>query len=311
MTESNPWVAASTHTGGTAVVDRAADEEQGNNGTVDAQVAVSVRDTDLPETPRAVVESVVSAWESAARAHVPSQTPSAEEPGDSGVRAPFSPPSTQTASAPNDVKEPVARPAVIVPKAAVSAPVTSLPQVRAAATTQSVAASGPAAPQPGVVTPTDGLPVRLTDATSSLWLVGAHGGSGESTLATLGEQWTAAGHAWPELPQGVTAPCVVVARTHVRGLLAARTALTQWAGSGAGRSVQLLGLVLVADAPGRLPGPLRDMARLVAGGAPRAWNVPWVEQWRVGETDLDGSPRSVKKTCERAVLTGRLDDRRV
>jgi hypothetical protein len=47
--------------------------------------------------------------------------------------------------------------------------------------------------------------------------------------------------------------------------------------------VQLLGLVAVADAPGRLPRPLRDLLRLVSGGVPRMWEMPWVESWRLGD----------------------------
>ena len=156
-------------------------------------------------------------------------------------------------------------------------------------------ASGPTVPQPHVNAPVDALPVRAVEETADLWLVGAHGGSGESTLAALVDGWAASGHCWPELPNGVAASCVVVARTNVRGLLAARTALTQWAAAGAGSSVRLVGLVLVADAPGKLPSPLRDLATVVGGGAPRVWEVPWVEGWRLGDTPTERVPRSVSK----------------
>lgn len=57
-------------------------------------------------------------------------------------------------------------------------------------------------------------------------------------------------------------------------------AAAQWA-SGA-VPVDLLGLAVVADAPGRLPGPLRDLVRLVGGGVPHLWRVPWSEDWRLG-----------------------------
>lgn len=157
------------------------------------------------------------------------------------------------------------------------------------------APTGPAIPQPHVPMPEDSLPVRRTHSSSSLWVVGAHGGSGESTLADLDDSWQAAGHSWPELPTGAPAACVVVARTNVRGLLAARTALTQWAASGAGDSACLLGLVLVADAPGKLPAPLRDLAKVVGGGAPRVWDVPWVEGWRLGDPVTERVLRPVSK----------------
>jgi len=32
--------------------------------------------------------------------------------------------------------------------------------------------------------------------------------------------------------------------------------------------VRLLGLVLVADTPGKVPAPIRDLAKVVGGGAP-------------------------------------------
>jgi len=156
-------------------------------------------------------------------------------------------------------------------------------------------ATGPTAPQPHVPMPGEALPVRRSHAAASLWVVGAHGGAGESTLAELDGSWRAAEHAWPELPTGAVAPCVVVARTNVRGLLAARAALTQWAASGAGASVQLLGLVLVADAPGKLPPPIRDLAKVVSGGAPRVWSVAWVEPWRLGDAVTERVPRPLSK----------------
>ncbi len=58
----------------------------------------------------------------------------------------------------------------------------------------------------------------------------------------------------------------------------------------------VLGLAIVADAPGRLPRPLRDLAALVAGGVPKVWHVPWVETWRLGEpVGLETSPRAVRQ----------------
>ena len=79
----------------------------------------------------------------------------------------------------------------------------------------------------------------------------------------------------------------------MHGLLATQRAATQWA-SGLVPNVELLGLVLVADAPGRTPRPLRDFAYVVAGGLPRTWTVPWIEPWRLGEQpDMTTAPRDV------------------
>jgi hypothetical protein len=115
-----------------------------------------------------------------------------------------------------------------------------------------------------------------------LWWVGVHGGAGERTLAALLEGSHRAAHAWPEVAISVAHKprAVLVARTHARGLLAAQAAATEWASGHTG--VDLLGLVLVADAPGKLPRPLKDLAKLVSGGVPRVWHVPWVETWRQG-----------------------------
>lgn len=158
-------------------------------------------------------------------------------------------------------------------------------------------ATGPVAPQRDVRAPdhVDQLPVLDQVRAADLWWVGAHGGAGESTLAHLVPEWRAAEGAWPRVAgQGEPARVVLVARTHVAGLKAAQTAATQWA-AGLVPEVELLGLVLVADAPGRLPRPLRDLAQLVSGGVPRTWTVPWVEQWRLGhEVLLADAPRQVR-----------------
>ena len=123
------------------------------------------------------------------------------------------------------------------------------------------------------------LPITPTPLVAELWVVGAHGGAGESSLAGLVDAWLPAEHAWPDAPR--PAACVLTARTSATGLLAAQAALRQWAAGDT--PVELAGLVLLADAPGRLPAPLRDLAALVAGGAPRCWSIPWIEQWRLGE----------------------------
>jgi hypothetical protein len=74
----------------------------------------------------------------------------------------------------------------------------------------------------------------------------------------------------------------------MRGLTAARSALTQWV-SGATPKVELLGLAVLADAPGKTPKALRDFTAIVGGGAPRLWTLPWVEGWRHGDTTAQPS----------------------
>ena len=47
----------------------------------------------------------------------------------------------------------------------------------------------------------------------------------------------------------------------------------------------MLGLIVVADAPGRLPRPLAALVRSLRAGdqLPQVWRAPWVEAWRLGE----------------------------
>ena len=99
----------------------------------------------------------------------------------------------------------------------------------------------------------------------------------DASLAALVPGWRAAAHSWPEVPAGdAPARVVLVTRSSAAGLRATQNAARQWA-SGAVPPVELLGLVIVADAPGRLPRPLRELAALVAGGVPRTWHLPWVD----------------------------------
>jgi hypothetical protein len=148
---------------------------------------------------------------------------------------------------------------------------------------------GPRAPQPATVTApaeTDRLPVHRADEPAGLWWVGAHGGAGETTLARLAPGSRAAGHAWPAPAAGSPASrVVVVARTDHSGLLAAQRVAREWASGQVAGLVDLVGLVLVADAPGRRPKELRQLEQLVSGGYPRSWTLPWIDAWRLGPAD--------------------------
>lgn len=142
-------------------------------------------------------------------------------------------------------------------------------------------ATGPLRPVPFVTPPARALPSFRSARAPWLWFLGAHGGAAESTLAELLPGAGAADHRWPEPADGSIPTVVLTARTSYAGLSAARAAATQWAARDT-PPVHLLGLVLIADAPGRLSKPLRELAELVAGGVPRKWDLPWVEAWRVG-----------------------------
>ena len=145
--------------------------------------------------------------------------------------------------------------------------------------------------------PRDRLARRLLadDEQAAVWWLGAHGGAGESTLEELFSGSRAADHCWPLTgPDRPPARVVLVARTHAHGLRAAQSAVREWAAGDA--PVLLLGLVLIADAPGRLPHGLRQLADLISGGIPVVWSLPWIEAWRVGEPP---APHNAPKVVRR------------
>lgn len=165
-------------------------------------------------------------------------------------------------------------------------------------TTRREALRGPSAPQPTAVQvpeSADRLPTRQVYGDAAMWWVGAHGGAGENTLAalTLGSQ--PAGHAWP-LPSDREAMsrATVVARTNYAGLMAAQRVAREWAAGTTSGLVELAGLVLIADAPGRRPKELRQLEQHVAGGYPRLWTLPWVEAWRMGPPSAAAMPREYR-----------------
>lgn len=165
----------------------------------------------------------------------------------------------------------------------------------------------PTSPQVGVPVPdtVDRLPRQAAARPASVWWLGVHGGAGESTLAILASGTSPAGHAWPLPTANVTAHHVVlVARTNYSGLTAAQHAATEWAANTLPQSISLDGLVLIADAPGRRPKPLRDLEQVVAGGVPRVWHLPWVSAWRFGAASpTDPLPKEFRQLFADLSLT--------
>ncbi|MER7970533.1 DUF6668 family protein [Streptomyces sp. NPDC096080] len=128
-------------------------------------------------------------------------------------------------------------------------------------------------------------------------LVGTHGGAGVSTLAAVlgghdcGRDWPA-----PDAPRSV----LLVARTHASGLASVLRTLEMFRRGEVPDGLDLDGVVLVADGPGRLPRPLERLARLV-GDAVDVYRVPWVPAWRLG--DLSGTPPRGTATLARLMGT--------
>lgn len=114
---------------------------------------------------------------------------------------------------------------------------------------------------------------------ASLSVLGAHGGAGVSALLRCGLAEAGAVDAQRHWPSA--GAVLLVARTSTSGLEWARDLARQHAAGAAGLDTRLVGLVLIADAPGRLPARVRDLADLVCGAFARHWRLPWLEEWRL------------------------------
>lgn len=111
------------------------------------------------------------------------------------------------------------------------------------------------------------------------WVVGLHGGAGVSSLIALIE---GVGDARRKIPadESQSPYFVAVVRTHWSGLLAAQDLAAQKRANLVAPSALCLGLVTVADAPGRLPKTLQRFRKLVEAAYPQTWHVPWMTEWR-------------------------------
>ncbi|MGH3302162.1 MAG: DUF6668 family protein [Streptosporangiaceae bacterium] len=174
-------------------------------------------------------------------------------------------------------------------------------------------------PQPTAVGPlrAGGLPITeyppdvWPPTRANWWWAGCHGGAGVTTLVGATGCGRDSLRHWPVLSSGASSKVILVARTHDAGLRAAQAAARQWASGMLPRQVELIGLVLTADAPGRLPRQLHDLARLVAGGVPRTWEIGWHEELRLGQPTLlaDGPAAEYRQLVASltSIITGGLD----
>ncbi|MET8094600.1 hypothetical protein [Micromonospora sp. NPDC005220] len=128
----------------------------------------------------------------------------------------------------------------------------------------------------------DERPIRHRDVLSDegIGWIGAHGGAGASTLTRL-LGGTDIGCRWPDAAIGEPARVAVVGRTNLDGLRAVSRALNAMREGRHPAGMRLVGVVLIADAPGRLPAPLLGRIRLLRSIAP-VHRVPWVPSYRVG-----------------------------
>jgi hypothetical protein len=140
--------------------------------------------------------------------------------------------------------------------------------------------------KPGMIHAPDAAPGPLS--APGLGWVAAHGGAGVTTLSiVLGGRDL--GARWPDAARAEPARIMLVARTHAQGLRAASRGLNALREGRHPAGMQLVGLVLVADAPGPLPPPLVTRIRLLRSIVP-VWRVPWIAPWRLGK-QVPGLPK--------------------
>ncbi|MEV7727070.1 DUF6668 family protein [Streptomyces sp. NPDC087917] len=127
----------------------------------------------------------------------------------------------------------------------------------------------------------------LSETSSVSWM-NAHGGAGATTLATVFGGFDA-GSRWPDPAGGASGRILLVARTHASGLQAVSQVLDMIRKNEQPSGSVLQAVVLVADAPGRLPQELAKRIKVI-GSVVKIHRIPWIPAWRMG--DLSGpAPR--------------------
>lgn len=130
--------------------------------------------------------------------------------------------------------------------------------------------------RPSATSPVTPAPATAVGIAQRWALVATHGGSGACCLSQVLAGAFRVHQAWPSGDE----PTVLVCRSSTRGLLAAQQFARAFRDGETGDTT-LLGLLIVADVPGRVPPAVRRLERLVSGAMPAVWQVPWVAQWRL------------------------------
>jgi len=149
-------------------------------------------------------------------------------------------------------------------------------------------------------------PVRASDFRDPAQFIpvsvtGVHGGAGTTTVARLLHA-ADLGRRWPGRDDDSPRRVLLVARTHAAGLMAASQALAGYHATRHPEGPYLAGFVLVPDAPGRLPKPLRRRITILAS-ATLVYRLPWISAWRLSETAYDKViAADLRRFAERAAL---------
>ncbi|MEV6133674.1 DUF6668 family protein [Streptomyces violaceusniger] len=197
------------------------------------------------------------------------------------------PTTKQAAPARGAPTAPSRRPAPAAPTPAAKRSAPTAPSTRGAPSRRTSRAAQAAPSWP--IAPAEQAPTRH-QGHQVAW-VSAHGGAGASTLAhVLGG--ADVGRRWPDPARGEPGRVLLVARTHAAGTRATSQALNALRIAEHPAGVRLIGVVLVADAPGRLPRALGRRVRVLRSAA-KVHRVPWIPAWRAGE-DVDRLPREVR-----------------
>lgn len=176
------------------------------------------------------------------------------------------------------------------------------PWVRPRTTSQETTPE-PVRPSPRWAPGAEVAPVRALPtvaAPSGLWVVGAHGGAGSSTLAHL----LGAGDAGRALPLGEGVSVLVACRFTRSGLEAAQRVAIQWVATVP--TPRLVGLVVCADAPKAPPRQVRDLLKLVRGAFPTMWEIAWCEAWRGALPSTSSMTRPVERLRRDLISEGVL-----
>lgn len=147
-------------------------------------------------------------------------------------------------------------------------------------------------------------PVAHTEPGPPLvWLLGAHGGAGVSTLAHVLAPAADCGRRWPCAAVEESPFVVLVCRESIDGLTATHELLREYHSGQVAPDVCLLGLVTCAHKPGRIPAEIARYLRIVEPLLPNGgrWRIAWQDAWpRTALANLPtwtpGEPAPVKGT---------------